>query len=322
MLGCGGAPTAPAAAVDVFSDLYVRGGPAAEGAPPRVALTFDGPGRCTADLLAALKAPGEGLPAIRATFFWDAAATEAARRADPAAFGRLAARLAAEQHEVALGPRTLDASEDPGRLRARLTAESRTLAQVLTAGGFAQASPPRLWRPPTAGLDLAALGRAASVDRPLLLWTRRPQATEVEGLVRAVAERLADGDVLALPSDDAGCVAVRAVPKLAAALAAAGVATVTASTLLGRALTRHEPPRVARYRGAGLSEACARNLTLPTDATPETVADRFGLGRGVAGRARLLAARAALAVVVTGDGRHHRSARPGLAGERVGHRGA
>ena len=64
--GCGAAAPTLDAPVDVFSDLYVRGGPAAEGTSPRVALTFDGPGRCTADLLAALKAPGPGLPPLRA----------------------------------------------------------------------------------------------------------------------------------------------------------------------------------------------------------------------------------------------------------------
>lgn len=280
--GGGGGPVGPQARFDVFHDVYLRGGPS-DGDRGRVALTFDGITPCTGDLLGRLKAPVEGGEPLRATFFLDRASLEEAASRDGPALRGLLERLVAEGHAVALGLAALPPRwrVDAAAFRVGLAEEARAVADLLRAHGVEQPELLRLWRPPlSAALDLHALGRAADVERPLVLWSLQVPPDEPAVMVERVASRLADGDIVALPGGGAGCPALAALPALAEALGAARLRSVTVHELLGRSLARHLPLRVVRYRGRGLPESCAGPLDLPEigdDA--EAVADRWGLVR-------------------------------------------
>ena len=277
---CGGGPSPgpELARLDVFHDVYLRGGPAPQGAPARVALTFDALTPCTADLLARLRSPGEGLSPVLATFFVDRASLELAAGEDPVALRALLARLVAEGHGLAL--RVVELPQrwrlDSAAFRQGLAEEARAVRRLLARHGFERGGL-RVWRPPAADLDLLHLGQVAAADRPAVLWSRFVQADHPERMVGHLAGRLADGDIVALPGAGAGCPAVAAVPLLAEALQAAELEAVSVPVLLGRALARHEPLRLVRYHGQGLAAACHEPLGVPLRGPDDGQAPRWAL---------------------------------------------
>lgn len=267
LAGCGAAPSpTPTRRLDVFHDVYLRGAPSAAG---RVALTFEGVTACTGPILAALKAPGPGLPPLRATFFLNPRSVAAAEAADPSANKALLARLAAEDHRVALSAAMT--GDDATEQRLALGAASTALAGQLKAAGAQAAHSPRIWRPTLSTIALEAIGNTAEADRPAILWSLRAEP----GHELAVLDRLADADIVALPGGGTGCPSVDLVPRLARALKAAGLQAVTVPELLEQQLERHRPARAVRYHGPGLSAECARALAV--DPSPRTSPLRWGL---------------------------------------------
>ncbi len=259
----------------MFHDVYLRGGPG-DG---RVALTFEAVTSCTADLLARLRVPAEGVQPLVATFFVDRTSLEAAADADPVALKATLERIVAEGHGLALTVARLPQRWrlDPESFRTGLAEEAREVTRLLEAHGVERAELSRLWRPPAGALDLVHLGRVAAVDRPAVLWSLRVDAEPAERMVARVAARVADGDIVSLPGAGKGCPAVEAVPQLADALKVAGLRGVTLPVLLGRALARHEPLRVVRYHGKGLPAPCHAPLKLTVAGTPERDTQRWGL---------------------------------------------
>ena len=275
--GCGSGPAnaPPPSPLDVFHDVYLRGGPG-DG---RVALTFEAVTPCTADLLARLRAPAEGAAPVVATFFVDRASLEAAVEADPVALEATLRRIVAEGHGLALTVARLPQRWrlDPASFRDGLVRESREVTRLLEANGVEQAQLSRLWRPPAGALDLVHLGRVADVDRPAVLWSLRAEVGPAERMVADIAARVADGDIVSLPGAGKGCPAVDAVASLADVLQSAGLRAVTLHALLGRALARHEPLRVVRYHGKGLPAPCHAPLNLAATGAPDQDAQRWGL---------------------------------------------
>ncbi len=274
-VGCGAAPVEVSTPLDVFHDVYLRGGPG-DG---RVALTFEAVTPCTADLLARLRAPGEGVEPLVATFFVDRASLLAAAEIDSETLRATLRRIVAEGHALAL---TVPRLPQRWRLDAEvfrngLATDAREVARLLEAHGVERAELSRLWRPPAAALDLLHLGRVAQVDRPAVLWSLRVEAEPAEQMVARVAARVGDGDILALPGAGEGCPAVEAVPRLADALRASGLRAVTVPALLGRALARHEPLRVLRYHGEGLPAQCHEPLGLEPVGDAGLKVARWGL---------------------------------------------
>ncbi|MCK6570763.1 hypothetical protein L6V77_06555 [Myxococcota bacterium] len=308
-LGCGARP-APApepstrprpapATRDVFHDVYLRGGTAAAGAPPRVALTLDGLGACAGPLLSRLRAPTEGAAPMPATFFLAPAELEVERAAAPEVTTAALRRLAAEGHGVGLAVRALPATwrQTPADFRAGLAGEGRRLASSLAAGEGPMPPAPLVWRGPVD--EGALIGWGAVVDRPQVYWSvyvdlERSSAASIEAQIVATAR---DGDILhlALPSATSGpsaCAAVDSVPALARGLEAAGLTVVPLHALLAPELGRYEVARLARYDGPGLSAPCRAALGLPPPGPGDAVAERrprYGLRVGdLGGQTRVL----------------------------------
>ncbi|MEZ4474203.1 MAG: hypothetical protein R3F60_26125 [bacterium] len=250
-LACGSPPIAPRATrLDVLHQVYLRGLPGSV-----VGLSFDGLGPCLPDLLARLKAPADELPALRATFF-----IEAGELDEPDAPLQ---RLLAEGHEVALRVAAPPAAwiAAPEALRQGLTEAARALADGLAERKLV-AAVPRFWRAGGAP-DPLALGRAADAERPLVLWSVYGEGRTPADLASAVIPRLAGGEIVALPTSQAGCPAVELVPLLARALQERHLTAAPVSAVLGERLERHHPPQLVRYLGPGLPGACATPLGVP-----------------------------------------------------------
>lgn len=313
LVGCGSRPaTRPRSASeesprpapvtrDVFRDLYLRGGAAPAGTPPRVALTLDGLGPCAAPALSRLRAPVEGSPGLPATFFLAPAELDVERAAEPEVTSAVLRRLAAEGHGVGLAVRSLPATwrQSSADFRAGLAASGRQLADALAAGGGPAPASPLVWRGPVEEGPLPGWG--AVVDRPQVYWSVHLdlRTTTPEAIEARLAGTARDGDILHLSmgaersqGGATDCSAVETVPAVARGLAAAGLSVVPLHALLAPELARYEVPRLARYDGPGLSEPCRTALGLPAAVPGEAVAERrprFGLWlSGDADRARVM----------------------------------
>lgn len=281
---CGSSPPpAPSSPLDVFHDLWLRGAPAVGEARPRVALTFDAPTRCTAPLLARLRAPhgdaaeGPAAAPLRATFFVSEADLAAAAEQDAAALTAALQRVVADGHALALRVDD-DVRQDAAALRRAVAARARAVQGLLAAHGVARAPAPHLWRPSLGRATLDTVGRAASVDRPAVLWSRHVADGAPDAIAAAATRQLSDGDIVALPGGGVDCAVVEAVPALADALAAAGLTTETVPALLAPQVTPREAVRVVRYRGPGLAASCRRALGLSEDAAAvDADARRWGV---------------------------------------------
>lgn len=276
--------TAPTpAGLDVFHDVYFRGGPAPAGETPRVALTVSGLGACTAPLLARLHEPVAGRPGVPATFFLSPAELEVALAAEPDATRATLARLSAEGHTVALGVDAVSAAwrVDAPTFRAGLGTEGRLLADALKRAGGPAPMTPLPWRGPVH--EGALLGWGSVVDRPQIYWSlhldvARAAAESVEARVAGTAR---DGDVIELgaPAGDADCGWVETLPAVARGLATAGLRVAPLASVLGPELSRYEAARLVRFDGPPLDPTCRAALRLPPPAEgPEPAhAARWGL---------------------------------------------
>lgn len=290
-VGCGPSPVAPEPGVAWLHHTFIRGGPS-PGPRGRVALTFEGPSRCTDALLAALAAPGAGLDAVVATVFVDADRLDAAAGLDAEALAATLRRLVGDGHGLGVALAGGDAGEP---LRVRLAGQTARIAARLSEAGL-EAPPLLPWRGATGPWTWEMVEDAA--ERPRVMWSfAAAEGVAVDRWLPALLGGVRDGDIVALPggggaggADD--CAVVGAIPAIVAALAAAGLDAVTVQALLARELDRYAPLRVVRYRGAGLPAACAAPLDLapgldldPTSAAeaaaeaadPEAAADRWGL---------------------------------------------
>lgn len=276
--GCGGPRSAspppappveriPHERLDVFHDVYFRGGPGAPGTPKRVALTFTGLDTCTGPLLSRLREPERGAAPLPATFFFEPAALEVELAAHPDAARAALARLAAEGHGVALEVERFAPAwrADPAAFRAGLGTEIGLLGNILRAnsGTFPPGAIP--FRGPAGAPDLLTWG--ATSGRPQVYWSMHADlARELPAALEArFAAEARDGDIIALetaatPGD---CGQVEGVVAVAHGLKAAGLAVVPLTTLLGAELGRYEAARLLRYDGPGLAPECARALELP-----------------------------------------------------------
>lgn len=287
LTGCGGAPPEASSQLDVLDDVYLRGAPAPSG-PGRVALTFDGPSSCTDALLGRLHAPRGGAAGdavsspLTATFFVDPGDLTTAAERDAGGLQATLERLVADGHGLALRVDAVPAAwrSGPAAMRQGLTERTRATQALLAAHGLTATPPLALWRPPA--IDPASLALGAAVERPMVLWTLRLRAdADLDTELPQLIERLSDGDIVALPGGGAGCPAVDALPRIAAGLAAAGLATVTLDEMLGGHLSRYAPPQLVRYRGPGLPPSCRSALDLPPatagEGDPRSPAIRWGL---------------------------------------------
>lgn len=286
-VGCGSSPVAPEPGVAWLHHTFIRGGPS-PGPRGRVALTFEGPSRCTDALLAALAAPGAGLDAVVATVFVDADRLDAAAERDAGALAATLRRLVGDGHGLGVALAGGDAGE---ALRVRLAGQTARIAARLGEAGLD--APPLLpWRGATGPWTWEMVEDAA--ERPRVLWSfRAAEGVAVDRWLPALLGGVRDGDIVALPGGEGAgegagggggaddCAVVGAIPALAAALAAAELDAVTVQALLARELDRYAPLRVVRYRGAGLPAACAAPLdlapSLEAEDAAETAADRWGL---------------------------------------------
>lgn len=278
------APLAPTpAGLDVFHDVYLRGGPAPAGEAPRVALTISGLGACTGPLLARLREPVAGRPGFPATFFLAPAELEVALAAEPESVRGALARLSAEGHSVALDVDAISTAwrVDPPTFRAGLGTEGRLLADVLKRAGGPAPMTPLPWRGPVR--DGALLGWGSVVDRPQVYWSLhldvgRSAAEAVEARVAGTAR---DGDVIELgaPEGDTDCAWVETLPAVARGLASAGLRVAPLASVLGPELARYEAARLVRFDGPPLDPTCRAALRLPPPAEgPEPAhAARWGL---------------------------------------------
>ena len=282
MSACGGGRAAEAQAVvaaakprerlDVFHDVYFRGGGAPASAPPRVALTATGLGACTAPLLARLHEPAPGKSGLPVTFFLEPAHVEVEHATDQAAVKATFARLTAEGHAVALAVDAIPSAwrADPAEFRAGLGREGGLLGQALRQAGGPAPRSPLVWRGPVQ--DDSLLGWGAVVDRPQVYWSLHLdlETTSPEVVEARVAATARDGDIieLAAPADGPRCGWVENVPALARGLEAAGLQVVDLTTLLRPELGRYEAARLIRYDGPGLGAACREALHLPPARPP------------------------------------------------------
>jgi hypothetical protein len=269
--------------LDVFHDVYFRGGPAPAGETPRVALTVSGLGACAGPLLARLHEPIAGRPGLPATFFFSPATLDVELAAHPETTRAALARVAAEGHSVALGVDAVPASwrVDLPTFRAGLGTEGRLLAEVLKRAGGPGPMTPLPWRGPVR--DGALLGWGSVVDRPQVYWSLHLDVgvASPEALEARVAGSARDGDVLELgaPAGDTDCAWVETLPAIARGLAAAGLRVAPLSSVLGSDLARYEAARLVRFDGPPLEPTCRAALRLPPPAEgPEPAhAARWGL---------------------------------------------
>ncbi|MCB9538870.1 MAG: hypothetical protein H6704_21765 [Myxococcales bacterium] len=204
----------------------------------------------------------------------------AAAERDAAGLDGTLERLVADGHALALRVDDVDEDvrQDAAALRRAVAERARAVQALLAAHGVPGAAAPSLWRPPLTRATLETVGRAASVDRPAVLWSRHVADGAADAIAAAATRQLSDGDIVALPGGGVDCAVVDAVPRLADALAAAGLSTVTVPALLGPQITPRAAVQVVRYRGPGLAPRCRRALGLGDDAAEaEGDADRWGV---------------------------------------------
>ena len=279
LTGCGAGPVAPAVtpwSASALHHVYLRGAPSAEAGRGRVAITLNGPDRCTGPTLAALGQIAEAGAPLPVSFFWSpervrvlrgaqipVAEADGAKDEGQAAMPRWMQVIQAGGYGLYLLAEPIFArwQQDPGALRAGLV-EARGTLTALHAEGEAIVST-RGWRPPADGVSPALMQQAGELGQPVLMWSLHLDKGSPEALVEALMARVGDGDIVALdvaPGADGACAVAEALPRMAEALKAASLTPVSLETLLGSEWRRFEPLRLVKYQGAGISADCAEAL--------------------------------------------------------------